>query len=77
LAARFLPRNRLHFAGIEFFDAASDFAAPFLFRSGVHRLIKTFEERTGERRAGFGRESQGFPEKFGTSRVIALFFASN
>jgi hypothetical protein len=63
LSARFRPWNRLHFAGVQFLDAAGDFAAPLFFGGRIDFFIQAFEQRTSQGGTRLGRQRQSFFEK--------------
>src|ERR1035437_7142509 len=65
LSTRLRPRERLHFAGIQFLDAAGDFAAPLFFGGRVDGIVKAFQQRTGQGGASLGRQRQRLLEKLG------------
>ena len=59
------PGNRLHFAGVQFFDAAGNFLAPSLFGRRVQSIVQALEERTCQRCPGFCRERQSLFQQLG------------
>src|ERR1019366_5373064 len=65
LSTRLRPWGRLYFAGIQFLDAAGDFAAPLFFGGRVDGIVKAFQQRTGQGGASLGRQRQRLLEKLG------------
>jgi len=75
LSARLRPWDRLYFAGVQFPDAAGDFAAPLLLGGRVHCIVQAFQQRTSQGGASLGRQCQRPLEKLGNigshGRILA------
>src|ERR1019366_7329660 len=74
LSTRLRPWDRLYFSGIQFLDAAGDFAAPLFFGGRVDGIVKAFQQRTGQGGASLGRQRQRLFEKLGNIGSHGRYF---